>query len=548
MIRQRVSAVARSIGRRGFASAPPKAPVPKVPKAPAASKAPQPAAPTAEAPKETPAKAAKAAQAAASETPTPENPTPETPTPQAPEAPKKTAASKGTTAPKAAQAAASEAPTPENPTPETPAPQVAPAVPPVAPPSRIHKIIVIGGGSAGLNASHQLLRSGKFTQDDIAVVDPAEWHHYQPGWTLVGGGLKSKEELRRPMADLIDPQLKFYNTGVKAFDPENNQVTLENGNRIGYEHLVVAPGIKINYDSVKGLPEALVDDRSLVSSIYGYETVDKVFPTIQRLQKGNAIFTQPAGVIKCAGAPQKIMWLALDHWKQTGLYNPENVSSSPIKISFATGLPAMFGVPKYSAKLEELRKERGVEGLFQHDLISIDSGNKATFAVGQEKVTKEFDLLHVVPKMGPHAFVKNSALANEAGYVDVDDATTRHNKFPNVWSIGDASSLPTSKTAAAITAESPVMVSNILRALQGEAPEPLYDGYTSCPLLTEYGKVLLAEFKYGGVPKETFDDWFGMDQIEPRRIFYHLKKDFFPWVYYNSMVKGTWGGPKGWVN
>ncbi|KND86737.1 Sulfide:quinone oxidoreductase, mitochondrial [Tolypocladium ophioglossoides CBS 100239] len=417
----------------------------------------------------------------------------------------------------------------------------------VSPTSRNHRVVVVGGGSAGLSISHQLLRSGKFVQGDIAVIDPAEWHHYQPGWTLVGGGLKTKEELRRPLSSLIDPKINFYHDTVGAFSPEDNSVMLGNGDKLNYEQLVVAPGVSISYGSVKGLPEALADKHSLVSSIYGYDHCDKVFRTVQRLQKGRAIFTQPAGVIKCAGAPQKIMWLALDHWKRAGLYDP---SGSGIQISFATGLPVMFGVPKYSAALEQLRKERGVEGLFQHDLVAVE-GNTATFARpnGQEQVTKQFDLLHVVPKMGPHAFVKNSALANQAGYVDVDDGTTRHNKYPNVWSAGDASSLPTSKTAAAITAEAPVLVRNLLQSLEGKEPDAVYDGYTSCPLLTEYGKVILAEFKYNGEPKETFGNWFGIDQAAPRRAFYHLKKDFFPWVYYNSMVTGRWGGPNivpGW--
>ncbi|KAJ3523610.1 hypothetical protein NM208_g12386 [Fusarium decemcellulare] len=294
---------------------------------------------------------------------------------------------------------------------------------------------------------------------------------------------------------------------------------------------VVAPGIKINYDSIKGLPEALANKDAPVSSIYGYDTVDKVFPTIERFEKGKAIFTQPAGVIKCAGAPQKTMWLALDHWRQTGVYDPKNPSASPVKISFATGLPAMFGVPKYSAELEKLRQARGVEGLFQHDLVAVD-GNKAVFCS---------------PRWTGAGDKANSAIANEAGYVDVDDNTTRHKKFGNVWSAGDASSLPTSKTAAAITSQAPILVSNMLRVMEGKAPEPDYDGYTSCPLLTEYGKVMLAEFKYGGVPKETFGDWLGIDQGVPRRAFYHLKKDFFPWVYHNYMVKGTWGGPKGWI-
>lgn len=417
--------------------------------------------------------------------------------------------------------------------------------------------MVVGGGSAGLTVSHQLLRSGRFTQDDIAIVDPATWHHYQPGWTLVGGGLKTKKELRQPLNSLVNPKLKFYNEGVATFTPEENQVTLSgSGNRISYDQLVVAPGITVDYGSIKGLPEALADPDSPISSIYGYETCDKVFRTIERLKGGTAIFTQPAGVVKCAGAPQKAMWLAWDYWRKAGLCNTITSnpnSSSSIKISFATGTPTMFGVPKYNAKLNELRQERDVEGLFQHDLVAVDrSNNTATFALlpdGKKTVTKPFDFLHVVPKMGPHTFMKNSALVNEAGFVDVDAGTTRHNKYPTIWSVGDASSLPTSKTAAAITSEAPVLVHNLLRSMDGEGggdAEAMYDGYTSCPLLTEYGKVLLAEFKYGGEPKETFD-WLGIDQGTPRRAFYHLKKDFFPWVYYKSMVKGTWGGPRGWI-
>ena len=410
-------------------------------------------------------------------------------------------------------------------------------------------MVIVGGGTAGLAIAHQLLRSGEFSHNGIAIADPSQWHDYQPGWTLVGGGLKTRDELRRPLSDLIDPKLKFYNQGVAAFAPDDNSITLANGDRLSYEQLVVVPGININYGSVKGLPEALADPASPVSSIYGYDTCNKVFGTIERLHKGTAIFTQPAGAIKCAGAPQKIMWLALDHWKQAGLYNPGSPSESAIKITFATGTPSMFAVPKYNAALEQLRKERNVEGLFQHDLVSVD-GNVATFALpdGQGQTTRGFDLLHVVPKMGPHAFVKQSPLANEAGFVNVDQHTTRHTKYPNVWSAGDASSLPTSKTAAAITSEAPVLVRNLLRAMESKTPDASYDGYASCPLLTEYGKVLLAEFKYGGEPKETFGAWFDIDQAIPRRSFYYLKRDFFPAVYYGSMVKGQWAGPKGWIS
>jgi len=419
---------------------------------------------------------------------------------------------------------------------------------PVSSATRSHRVVVVGGGAAGSNIGHQLLRSGKFRTDDIAIVDPASWHYYQPGWTLVGGGLKNKEDLRKPMASLIDPKIKFYHDSVSSFAPEENVVKLGSGDKVSYEHLVVVPGITVNFNSIKGLPEAIANPDALVGSIYSYDTCDKVFSNIKRFQKGAALFTQPSGVVKCAGAPQKIMWLAWDYWRRAGLYDSSNPSSSAIQIAFATALPTMFGVPKYSNVLEQLRKERGVEGLFQHDLVAIE-GNTATFTRldTKEEVKRHFDFLHVVPKMGPHAFVKNSPLADAAGFVDVDQSTLQHKKYANVWSVGDAANLPTSKTAAAITSQAPVLVGNLLQSLDGQEPSEKYDGYTSCPIPTEYGKLLLAEFKYGGVPKETFHKVLGIDQGVPRRPFYYMKKDFFPWVYYACMCKGTWGGPKGWL-
>ncbi|KAJ2894713.1 hypothetical protein MKZ38_007290 [Zalerion maritima] len=408
-----------------------------------------------------------------------------------------------------------------------------------------HKVVVVGAGAAGLSVSHQLLKTGNMKPEEIAIIDPAEWHHYQPGWTLVGAGLKTKQELRRRLPGLIDTRLKLYQTKVDKFNPAENNVTLNDGARIGYEHLVVVPGIAVNIDAIKGLPEALYNPDRMVSTIYDYKTCDEVYANISKFKSGHAIFTHPQGVIKCAGAPQKTLWLALDFWRKEGLYKAHD-SSSPISIDFATGLPVMFGIGKYSAKLEELRKERGVGGLFQHDLIAIEGDNTAVFARpdGQPPVKKHFDFMHVVPKMGPLPFVKDSPIADAAGFVEVDPGTTRHVKYNNVWSCGDASSLPTSKTAAAVTAQAPIMVDNILSVMNGKEPTEEYDGYASCPLLTEYGKVLLCEFKYGGEPKETFKS-IGLDQGTPRRMFYHMKKDFFPWVYYASMVKGTWGGAKG---
>ncbi|GAA5932512.1 hypothetical protein JCM1841_000233 [Sporobolomyces salmonicolor] len=411
------------------------------------------------------------------------------------------------------------------------------------------KILVVGGGTGGVTVAAQLQRAFKaegraLGEGDIAIIEPAKTHHYQPGWTLVGAGLQPLSKMNKPMSAVIPAGVEHFATSVATFQPEKNQVTTSDGSTISYDFLVVAPGLKINFDGIKGLNEGLADPNGPVSSIYSVDSVEKVWKNIQALKKGTAIFTQPAGIIKCAGAPQKILWMAESQWRKDGVRD----QVSPV---FATGAPTMFGVPKYSAALEKLRQERNVEGAFNHNLVSIDNKARvATFATADGKTAeREFDFLHVVPPQTSPDFVKNSPLADAAGWVAVDPATTQSTKFNNIFSLGDASSMPNSKTAAAISSQAPVLVDNLRATMDGIAKEALpgkYDGYASCPLLTGHNELMLAEFKYGGVPKETFAPYLG-SQDKPNAFYYYLKKDFFPFVYWNSFVKGTWFGTNAWV-
>lgn len=278
-----------------------------------------------------------------------------------------------------------------------------------------------------------------------------------------------------------------------------------------------------------------------MSSVYALDSVEKAWKDISSFKGGKAIFTQPAGIIKCAGAPQKVLWMALSQWTKDGL-------REKVEPVFATGAPAMFAVPKYAKALEQLRVERKVDGKFNHNLVKVDHAKKeATFKGPDGNVTEKYDLLHVVPPQGPLDFVKDSPLADAGGWVSVDQATTQHTKYANVFSIGDASSLPNSKTVAAVTAQVPVLVDNLRAHLDGVSPLPAkYDGYASCPLLTGHNELMLCEFKYGGVPKETFARFLGSQDI-PRALFYYLKKDFFPRVYFSSFLSGSWFGSKGFL-
>ncbi|KAF9005614.1 FAD/NAD(P)-binding domain-containing protein [Cyathus striatus] len=409
-----------------------------------------------------------------------------------------------------------------------------------------YKVLVVGAGTGGLTVANQIYNrfkaAGKpLNAGDIAVIDAAQYHYYQPGWTLVGAGLRPRTDFCRPLDTLIPSYISHIPENVSIFSPESSSITTDAGRDVSYDTLVVATGLQVNWNQIKGLPEALADPSSGVSSIYSFDTCEKTWENIEGLRSGNAVFTQPSGIVKCAGAPQKIMWMAWDRFRRTGRL--EN-----IKVNFYTGMPTMFSVKKYSDALDQLRVERGVGGHFQHNLIAVDPGNhRATFKKADETtIDVDYTTLHVTPPMSSLEFLKGSPIADKAGWVTVNQNTLQHvdPRFSNVFALGDCSSLPTSKTAAAITAQAPVLTENLFYYMDtGKTSVAQYDGYTSCPLLTGYGELMLAEFKYGLEPKESFGDI--VDQSKSQRIFYHLKKDLFPAAYWNYMVKGKWYGNRG---
>ncbi|WWC57949.1 uncharacterized protein I303_100484 [Kwoniella dejecticola CBS 10117] len=412
-----------------------------------------------------------------------------------------------------------------------------------------HKVVVIGGGAGGLAAANQIYNAfkaqGKALGDgDVAIVDANKNHDYQPGWTIVGSGLADKQSYRKPLDSLISPHFAHIPQNASGFEPGANQVVLADGSKVSYDYLVVAAGIQINWDNIKGLKNAIADPlKSKVSTIYSYETADKTWDLVRNHKgEGEAIFTQPLGVIKCAGAPQKVAYMSDSFWKsQTETSNNHS--------TFITGMPSMFAVPDYSKALDAIRQKKGIDALFNTNLVEIKADEKvAVFEVVAgadkgKKIEKEYGMLHAVPQMGPLDWIKKSPLADSVGWVDVDQGTLQHKKYENVFSLGDSSSLPTSKTAAAITGQTPVLTHNLVTLMEtGKVGEAIYDGYTSCPLFTGRGELLLAEFKYGAQRKESFARF--TDQAVPNRLFYHLTKDIMPRAYFSRMLKGEWYGPR----
>jgi sulfide:quinone oxidoreductase len=391
------------------------------------------------------------------------------------------------------------------------------------------KIVIVGGGTGGLTVAARLCRA--LARPNVTIIEPSDRHYYQPLWTLVGGGAATKESTVRAEADLIPRGAAWVRDRVREFLPEQDAVVTAEGRAIDYDYLVVAPGIQLDWDRIAGLPDALGKDG--VCSNYSYETVDSTWRFVQGLRSGRAIFTMPGTPVKCGGAPQKIMWLAEHHFRRTGV-------RGAIEVVFASAGGRIFGVQKYAAALERLVQEREVVTRFHHDLVAVrPRAREAVFvrrAPGDapEEVVMTYDLLHVTPPMSAPEFVRRSPLADAAGWLDVDKQTLQHRRHANVFALGDASSLPTSKTGAAIRKQAPVLVANLLALMHGRPLAAAYDGYTSCPLVTGYGRLILAEFDYEGKPRETFP----FDQSKERRSMYLLKKYALPQLYWHGMLRG----------
>lgn len=391
-----------------------------------------------------------------------------------------------------------------------------------------YQILIVGGGSAGLSVAAQLRNQPN--PPKVAIIEPSEKHYYQPLWTLVGGGVFPREESERNESEFIPQGCTWIKDFVSSFQPERNTLTLRNENVLSYDILVVAAGIQIDWEKIPGLKESVGVLGSGVCSNYAYHTVESTYINLQRLKKGTAIFTQPATAIKCGGAPQKIAYLAEDYWVKQGV-------RSAIDVKFISAAGSIFAVKKYADSLNKVIARKGIDAIYNMDLTAIEPQNfTAIFKnvnTGQEERLK-YDMLHVTPPMSAPDFIKQSPLAASTGWVEVDKDTLQHVRYPNIFSLGDCSNLPTSKTGAAIRKQAPVVVKNIRALMAGDPLREFYDGYTSCPLVTGYGSLILAEFDYEKEPQESFP----FDQSQERYSMYALKAYGLPKMYWHGMLKG----------
>lgn len=420
--------------------------------------------------------------------------------------------------------------------------------------SKKFQIVVIGGGAGGIMVASQLQK--KDSSISVAIIEPSEKHHYQPAYSLVGAGTYDIKDTIRDEANFIPSKATWIKKYAKDIKATENTVVLADGEEITYDYLVVTPGLVDNYNLVEGLTEAMKKD-NVVSN---YVDSEKTWKAVQAFKGGNALFTQPTTPIKCPGAPQKAMYMTSDYLRNTKKIGEKT------NIIFATNGSIIFGVKDFQKGLEDALIEYDITQYYSHNLIKIDGDKQlAYYEVSKEEgsvvndknnapkreavadspktVTIPYDLLHLAPPQQAPDVVRNSPLVYtegpNKGWMNVDMHSMQSPLFSNVFGVGDCVALGTAKTGAAIRKQAPVVVNNITSLMNnGKIGTMSYSGYSSCPLVLGYGKMMLAEFKYDGI-RDT-DPMLKpfIETSKPGWLLWLLKKYMLPFMYWNMMMKG----------
>ena len=387
----------------------------------------------------------------------------------------------------------------------------------------VHRVLVIGGGSAGVSCAASLMNRNKDKTIDITIIEPSRYHYYQPGWTLAAAGVYSHKKTERFMKDVIPEGVKWISNAVIEFVPELNRVKIDTGEFVEYDILIVATGVQLDWGAIAGLSSSL--GMNGVTSNYRYDLCSYTWELTQELSGGRALFTQPQMPIKCAGAPQKAMYMTCSHWKRKGVL--ENID-----VAYALPQQTIFGVPDYVEPLNKYIQKYNIDVSYSKELVGVNGSHRvAQFEIVKDgkitEVEEKFDMLHAVPPQRPCDFVKNSSLADEDGWLYVNKKSLQHNSYENIFGVGDIISSPSAKTAAAARKQAPIVADNVISVLNGEPIKYKYDGYGSCPLTVEHGKVILAEFGYDNRLLPTFFK----DSTVPSSSYWYLKAKLLPYLH-----------------
>ena len=413
------------------------------------------------------------------------------------------------------------------------------------------KIVIIGGGLAGISTAARLANT--LSNPDIIIVEPnPKSVSYQPGSTLVAAGIYTKTDIDYDTKDFLPSGVTLLKDKAIDFNPEANKVALESGETLTYDFLIIAAGLALDYGAIKGLEEIgdayTVGDASKILKVFGdsgitsvynidsavamWEQTQKFIQKAKNGQKVKGVFTDPNTAIKCGGAPKKVMYLT------NARLNEANARANA-ELAFYADSGKLFGVKEYADAIEKQFIARDMKWNFNHNLAAVDIAKKVAIfdkhwqekgaydkdleeyeiINKHENVEVSFDLLHITPPQKAPTEIGKSAIGSAKGWIPVDKETLQHVKYKNIFSLGDIAAVPMGKTGGSVRKQYKVLVDNLVAVMEGKEPTAKYGGYTVCPLITDIGKVMLAEFDWTAKPTPSFP----LDPTQERYIWWLLK-------------------------
>ena len=391
------------------------------------------------------------------------------------------------------------------------------------------EVLIIGGGNAGVSLAARLHRYGV---KNVAVLEPQDTHFYQPLFSHIAGGRANASEATRPQRSVMPQGVEWIRDSAVDIDPASSTVSLASGGQLGFGHLVVCPGLQLDWDKVPGLADAVNSPAG--TSHYEFTLAAKSWALLRGLKAGTAVFTMPSGPIKCGGAAQKPMYLACNYWREQGVLQD-------IRVVMVQPYPTVFGVPGVDEELNRKIAEYGIELRLNSELVSVDaSAQNALIRNNATGLAEElhYDVLNAVPPQSAPDWLKATELpapGDPGGFVEVDPQTLRHVRFPNIWSLGDAAATTNSKSGGALRKQTKVLAKNLVAAREGKPLTQKYDGYSVCPFTVARSSVVFAEFddQYRPMPSiPKVPTW------KASRASWVVDRDIFPKVYWNLILKG----------
>ncbi|WP_230976693.1 NAD(P)/FAD-dependent oxidoreductase [Pseudothauera rhizosphaerae] len=358
------------------------------------------------------------------------------------------------------------------------------------------RIVIAGAGAAGLATASRLAE--RLDGAKITLIDARKEHYYQPGFTLVGAGVKPASYVVSTTAEYVPGGVELIEERVAEFDPEGKRVVTESGRAVAYDYLVVATGLKLDYEAIPGMDVARIGRNGLGSIYHSPAAASATWGALQEFadKGGVGVFCRPATEMKCAGAPLKYTFITDDHLRRRG-------NRGKAELIYNANNKVLFSVPIVHEKVRMLFRDRGIKTHYDRVLQAIDPGRRiATFRSPEGTVEQPYDFINVIPPMRAPDAVRNSALRWQEGpwaaegWMDVEKGNLRHKRFPEVFGVGDIAGVPKGKTAASVKWQVPVAVDHLVADIAGRKSDAVYNGYTSCPLITRLGRAMLVEFDY----------------------------------------------------